>query len=255
MREQALGIMFLIFFVKAQPVMAFVVLSGPDEAILTDSADQPTVTFYWDGSAPAIKDVDQLEDGRFIGLDDISLMREIIGLAFQKWNEVPGSYLQLQLVEELSAVLDADDLRHSILVKQEENLTTAAFALPIITEEKIIDCDISISSKETPAKVLAYTMIHEVGHCVGLGHAHTNYGAIMGYARRPGALHLGADDMAGIIYLYTDPGYETERKEFLACAVLGKKQGGHVGMSFLLFFFFPLVLAGLWITGGSLNRH
>ena len=234
----------------------FVVLSGPDEATLAESPDSPVATFYWDGSAPRLKDVDQLEGGKWVGLDDSGVMEQIILLAFEKWNQIPGSWLQMQLNLDPTVSLNADDEKHSIVVKAEQNLTTAAFALPVISEKRIIDCDISVSSKETSAKSLAYTMIHEVGHCVGLGHAHTNYGAIMGYARTPGSLELGADDIAGIIYLYTDPSYDDGRKEFLACATLGTRGkpdfNGTSTASILLVFIFPLIFASILI---SLNRR
>ena len=231
----------------------FVLLSGPDEATLNVSPSAPSIAFYWDGSAPPLTAVEELAGGKWFGLSNEDVMEQIILLAFEKWNEVPGSYLHLALVKDDTTVSDSKDYTHTVVVSEESNITTAAFALPIITEKRIVDCDISISTKSTSAQLMAYTMIHEIGHCLGLGHAHSNYGAIMGYARRPSSLNLGADDMAGVIYLYTDPLYRTERKEFLGCAAIG--QGVDDGKSFILLFLllFPLLISVILKT--VIPRH
>lgn len=248
----------LFILVFSLPSSGFVLLSGPDEAILDVSPSKPSIAFYWGGSAPPLNGVEELEGGKWFGLSDEEVMEQIILLAFEKWNEVPGSYLHLGLVKDDTTVSDSSDNTHTIVVGEEDNITTAAFALPIITEKKIVDCDISISTKSTSAKLMAYTMIHEVGHCIGLGHAHSNYGSIMGYARRPGSLNLGADDMAGLIYLYTDPTYQTARKEFLGCATIGREQGLGSKILLLILLLLPFPMLALmqlktWIKSKMLS--
>ena len=148
-------LVFILGMMLPGRLLSFVVLSGPDEATLTQSSDQATVRFHWNGSAPGIKDVEELENGRFLGMTDAGVMEQIILLAFQKWNEVPGSYLRLELETNPASGLDSSDMQHSIVVEKADNLTTAAFALPMTEEDQITDCDISVSSRSTSAKSLA----------------------------------------------------------------------------------------------------
>jgi hypothetical protein len=88
----------------------------------------------------------------------------------------------------------------------------------------IQDCDIIVDPNTGDAEFLLYALIHELGHCLGLGHAHDNYKAIMGYSRSSKIAKLGADDMAGVIFLYPDPAYgnpDTQELVNLKCGTVG----------------------------------
>ena len=47
--------------------------------------------------SPSIKKKEELKDGSWSDYEDQAYMKEILSLAFQTWNEVPGSYLELVL--------------------------------------------------------------------------------------------------------------------------------------------------------------
>lgn len=229
--------------------MSFVLLSGNNEAKLDVSPSQPVSTLYWNGSTPTFKNIEDLNPA-FLELNSEEIMEQIILDALAKWNQVPGSYVELVLQRNNNVELNSEDLINSIVVEESTNSSSSAFAVPIFENDTIIDCDISISQGETNAKSLAYTITHEIGHCLGLGHAHTNYGAIMGYSRSPSNLRLGADDIAGLIYLYPDPEYDTEALELISCGTIGSKTTAKQRGLFFLFLICPIVIT----TGHYLRR-
>jgi hypothetical protein len=201
----------------------FVLLSGRYVRLDVES-ERPIVEFLWDGNAPSLEGADTFKDAEWAGLSHHDFMQNLLDLAVQQWNEVPGAYVQLQVVESANARLESSDNVHSIVIKRDKNLSSAAYASPITEGNRIVDCDVAINDTKTQVKYLIVTLVHELGHCLGLGHNHTNYNSIMGYSRMGQNFHLGADDMAGVIYLYPDPAYELKSRtqlQELACGVIG----------------------------------
>lgn len=217
----------LLFFTMTMShiSMGFVLTSGTEKATLDVSPEAPEVIFYWNGTSPNLKDVDEFKGGIYSGMKDKEVMSHIILEALKIWNDVPGAYIKLVVETDPDIDVDPDNKIHSLVTKSIDSFSTAAFALPRVEDGEIVDCDITISDATVSANSIAYTIAHEMGHCLGLGHPHTNYGAMMGYSRDTRDLSLGADDMAGIIYLYPDPNYVSgSPKEIISCGSIGSDQ-------------------------------
>jgi hypothetical protein len=221
---------------------AFVLLSS-SKATLPVTPANPTINFIWDGSTPQIDEKNKYAGGQFETLDDKAFMQQLLQDALNVWNTVPGSFLRMT-VEEGATQMDEKDKVFSLVVEKSDNLSSAAYAKPTIDDEDleaIVDCDINISDTKTTAKDLAYTITHELGHCVGLGHPHTNYGAMMGYSRGSRLLKLGADDIAGVVYLYPDPTYVSSDSKEIVCSTVSGAKSSKLNFGILLLLLAPLL--------------
>lgn len=205
------------------PFLTGFVLLGKTAAHLPVSPDSPTVTFHWsaDGKSPTLKDKEKFKDGAYEDYSDEDLTPILIQEAIDQWNAVRGSYLRFEMATTNGELTpDNEDGLNYIVVKKAPSATVAAYASPNVDHESntIKDCDIVINDIKTSTLSLLETITHELGHCVGLGHPHSNYGAIMSYSRGGKSYRLSSDDKAGAIYLYPDPAYvDGEPKELVGC--------------------------------------
>ncbi|WP_141734996.1 matrixin family metalloprotease [Oligoflexus tunisiensis] len=194
-------IFILAILFSSTDLQAFVLLSGPTEARMDVTEENPRIVFELSLNPPSIKEKDEFLDGAYADLSDEDFWLTLVQLAIRPWNDVADSYLEMDVAFSDYATLDKEDRIFSIVVGK-TNLTTSAYAAPGIEGKTIVDCDIAVSERGATARSLAFTLMHEIGHCLGLGHNHSDYSAVMGYARTDRSLNLGLDDEAGLIYLY-----------------------------------------------------
>ncbi len=232
---------------------AFVLVSKTPRRLESSPAN-PTVTFKWNETTPSIKDKDKLFDGANNDLGDVEYMALMLQLAMDQWNEVHGSYLRLAFTRDPAVVADTEDQIHAITVSSKVGATAAAFAqfnyqVGGNETNTIGDCDIHLSESAVSARDMMTTLVHELGHCVGLGHNHTNYQSIMGYSRSGNSYKLSADDKAGVIWLYPDPAVSDEAPtELVACGVV-HGGGSKTGMSAMIWAMLGLPVIVALVTG------
>ncbi len=235
---------------NAQTALAFTFLANPP-AKLTATKESPDINFTWDGNSPVLSEKDSYKGGIYSGMTDQEVMRTLITEAMASWNNVRGSYLHLTMTETTDELIsDGEDLTNVIVISETSNLNSAAYASPSFSNktdrsQDIIDCDITVDTAKVSVEFMLYALTHELGHCIGLGHAHDNYSSIMGYSRTPGNASLSPDDKAGAIYLYGDPAYGDQKvKEVIRqnCGVLGGKSQSSNGMLSLMLLALPLLM-------------
>lgn len=228
-----------LMLMLSEQSFSFVLISGPTEAKLDVSETSPTVVFQVSSSLPNITEKDKFLDGQYQDLDDDAFAEAIIRESMERWNRVTTSYINLTYEFTDSYNFDSEDRVHTIGIG-DTNLVSAATASPNVEGNDIIDCDIRLGSKSATAENFAYTVVHELGHCLGLGHNHSDYGALMGYARTDYSLTLGADDVLGVTYLYPNSTVGVH-KELIACGSIGT-QNNSSKLALLLLLLFPLTL-------------
>lgn len=234
----------------SSPALAFVHISQLKPR-LPVNPDNPAVTFLWNGDAPELTEKEDVLDGSFADSSDQDLMAALLTRAMNTWNSVPTAYVVLNLQQDASASVDENDETFSIVVEAQDSQAVAAAALPsFLTRDPdptalendphvIHDCDITVSNSSVSAKSLLRTLVHELGHCLGLGHPHSSYRSIMSYSSLDDSANLALDDKAGVSFLYPEPSESEDVRYLTSCGVVS---GHHAGAGF--WWALPLLIIG-----------
>lgn len=211
------------------------------------SPDNPVVDFLWNGEAPELSDKEEVFEGSLADASDRDIMEALLNEAVSTWNRVETSYIELRVAENSGARLDEEDEDFAIVVDEQQSKAVAAAATPNFisrdsdpspneeNEHIIHDCDIAVADTKVKAKSLLRTLVHELGHCLGLGHPHSSYHSIMSYASIDGEeAKLALDDEAGVSFLYPEPGQSQDVRALTGCGSLGLGAGGARGAWLLL---------------------
>jgi hypothetical protein len=251
-----------LYFVSS-PALAFVHISQLKPRLPVNPSS-PTVTFLWNGDAPELTEKEDVLDGSFADSSDQDLMAALLTRAMNTWNSVPTAYVVLNLQQDASAHIDENDETFSIVVEAQDSEAVAAAALPsFMTRDPdptalesdphvIHDCDISVSNSSVSAKSLLRTLVHELGHCLGLGHPHSSYRSIMSYSSLDDSANLALDDKAGVSFLYPEPSESEDVRYLTSCGVVS----GHPGASGF-WWALPLFIIGgrRFLTSARRNLH
>jgi hypothetical protein len=157
---------------------------------------------------------------RVSGGSDISeLYLTIASDAAVKWSEVPTSAIQLAMTSVAA---------ENILITFTGELTNAPHSSGY-TEFDLIDedtgelqhCSITILTNQA-LSALANTVLHELGHCLGLGHSLVPE-SIMSYDLDAHDFRLDLDDVAAITRLYPVGGADAQLPP--GCSMLSRQSG------------------------------
>ncbi len=154
--------------------------------------------------------------------------------AVDLWNGIPSSYFAFdkvpsnqpaQVTIHLQSIIDGGQYSAGYAIFDEYDGT------------RPIHCSIYVSVDDGVGYTgLAKTFLHELGHCLGLGHSLVPQ-AIMSYKLEENAFALDVDDQAAAARLYPQDGSSPKLPP--GCAV-GSARGGSALATLLLFLMAPL---------------
>ena len=184
----------------------------------------------------------------FEGDIDEEMVSAITWQAVDKWNSIPNVLVHIASVPENASA--SISIKFSATNGSE---STAGYAIFDASDGAYpTHCSIEIYTADYISVDLAKTVLHEIGHCIGLGHSLVPE-AIMSYRLDKNAFALDLDDVAAVSRLY--PIDKKEAQLPLGCAVgSGGAPEGRGHGTLLLWMILPLIWARkeLWSAKRSI---
>lgn len=153
------------------------------------------------------------------------------------WSVVPTAYVNLRRA--------AQDEKANITIKFQNTISGASFSSgfavfdEVDEEGKPVHCSIFIVATDFILS-LQKTILHEIGHCMGLGHTLVPE-AIMSYSLDKNGYRLDTDDRAALTRLYPADGSEPQLPP--GCSTpFWLHQGKKIPFAIYLFLLLPLVI-------------
>jgi hypothetical protein len=189
-------------------------------------AEGLTQEFHLTSEAPVFSDKDTFEDGVYSDYSDDEVFSLLVQRAMNYWNDVPQLSIQLKVGSERKGVINPDDNLFSVGIATISSVASG-LAYPVPDENdsrRLQDCDIQVGTDIDSIPSFIFVLVHEFGHCLGLGHNHSDPDAIMGYWQPRNEVALGLDDVAGVLSLY--PPISGEKiQPFAPCGSLAGRTG------------------------------
>jgi Matrixin len=171
------------------------------------------------------------------GIDE-EFVNEIVWQAVDKWNSIPSARMHIAPPpENLSAKI-------TIHFSNSEGAdSTAGYAVFDASDGRFPShCSIEIYTSEDLSVDLAKTILHEIGHCLGLGHSLVPE-AIMSYRLEKNSFALDLDDIAAVSRLY--PADKKDPQLPHGCAIASSPASGTRANSVIfVLWILPLLFLG-----------
>ena len=216
---------------------SFVLISNKKTKLPVDEAS-PKMVFIWNGKAPELEFDPAQNPPEYESLTPEQIMGKILSDAMGLWSDVPGSYLELSYETDPEVKINASETEpdEQFVIEVSDRhpfpelsaiIPQVPLAIPVLSDDQTVmrDCDIFIPILDNGTDIdrMGITLVHELGHCLGIGHPHASKKTPMSYAflgQSFSSLKLTADDKAAVAFLYPKKDYEVSP----TCGSLGRSQ-------------------------------